>query len=99
MVLQRIRRAAAVLALTATLALAAPAHAAGWEDLAVGPRWLEAAPNWIASLWLVIGDVIGLKPAVEKCSSGMNPDGLCSGAASPLQPPTASSSGGSGSGG
>jgi len=93
MVLQRIRCAAAVLALAATLALAAPVHAAGWEDLAVGPGWIEQVREWIARLW-VGGEATGPTPAVEKLGSGANPDG------SPApSPPTPSSTSGSGSGG
>ncbi len=94
MVLQRIRRAAAVLALTATLALAAPAHADGWGDLA-GPAWLERALEWVARLWAG-GEAMGPTPAVEKCGSSANPDGCPGGAPSPPGP---SSSSGSGSGG
>lgn len=95
MVLQRIRRAAAVLALAATLALAAPAHAAGWKDFAAGPGWFEQVREWIARLW-VGGEATGPTPAVEKCGSSANPDG-CPGAAP--SPPRPSSASGSGSGG
>jgi len=80
MVLQRIRRAAAVLSLAATLALAAPAHAAGWEDLAA-PAWLERAMEWVSRLWVGNGDVTTPTPAIEKCGTGIDPSGLCSGAA------------------
>ena len=98
MIPQRIRRAAAALALAATLALAAPAHAAGWEDLGVGPGWIEQAMEWIARLWIG-GEARGSAPAIEKCGGGINPDGVCSGGAPSPQPPAASPSGGSGSGG
>jgi hypothetical protein len=95
MVLQRIRRAAAVLALAATLALAAPAHAVGREDSVAGPSWFEAALEWIARLWAG-GEATGPTPAVEKCGSSANPDGCPGGAPSPPRPSSAS---GSGSGG
>jgi hypothetical protein len=95
MVLQRIRRAAAVLALAATLALAAPAHAAGW-DLAAGPGWFESVIERIARLWVGDGETSGPTPTSEKCGSSANPDGCPGGAPSPPRP---SSSSGSGSGG
>jgi hypothetical protein len=95
MVPQRTRRAAAALALAATLALAAPAHAAGRADLAAGPRWIESVLEWVARLWVGNGLATEPKPAVEKCGYTINPDGGCSGG---TPPPTSSSTGGSGSG-
>jgi len=96
MVPQRTRRAAAALALAATLALAAPVQAAVREHPAVGSRWIESVLEWIARLWVGGGEATESKPAVEKCGGSMNPDG-CPGGTPP--PPTSSSSGGSGSGG
>jgi hypothetical protein len=95
MVLQRIRRAAAVLALAATLALAAPAHAA-IRDLAAGPGWFESVIERIARLWVGSGETSGPTPVIEKCGGSLNPDG-CPGAAP--SPPKPSSASGSGSGG
>jgi hypothetical protein len=94
MILQRIRRAAAVLALAATLALAAPVHAAGWKDLTAGSGWFEPILEWITRLWTG-GEETGPPPVIEKCGGSLNPDG-CPGAA---PPPTSTPSAGSGSGG
>ena len=90
---QRIRRAAAALVLAATLALAAPAHAAGWKDLGAHPRWIETALEWIAHLWVGGGEATGLTPGMEKCGAGSDPDGNCHGAVAP-PPSTGSSAGG-----
>jgi hypothetical protein len=87
---QRIRRAAAVLAVAATLALAAPARATAWESLAAGPRWLEQALEWVAHLWNGNGPPTAPKPAIEKYGSGCDPNGC------PGVPPPSTSSGSGG---
>jgi hypothetical protein len=46
-----IRRTAAALVLAAVFALAAPAHAAGRPGWYSGSSWLEAAFQWVTSLW------------------------------------------------
>ncbi len=70
MALQRMRRAAAALALAATFALAAPVHAAGWRDLSPGAGWIERAVEWIARLW-------STPTTMEKCGMGVDPNGTC----------------------
>jgi hypothetical protein len=45
------RHAAVATALAATLALAAPAHAAGWESRVSGVDFAHAVWQWLASLW------------------------------------------------
>jgi hypothetical protein len=77
--LQRTRRTAAAFALAAVLGLGAPAHAAGWEGLAVTPGWLESGLQWIARLWMGSGDETAVRPALEKSCAGMDPNGspLC----------------------
>ncbi len=98
MTLQRIRHAAPALALAATLALAAPAHAAGWDSWTVTPGWFEDALRWISHLWAGDGEATELPPPAEKCGSGMDPDGGCGGAVPPPQTPNAASPGGSSEG-
>jgi hypothetical protein len=93
MKLQRIRRAAAAAAVAATLALAAPVHAAGWENPAAGPGWLQQALEWITHLWVGGDEAGGLKPVIEKCGAGIDPSG-CPGAAPPPEPANANSTGG-----
>ena len=46
-----IGRIAAAVALTAILALAAPAQAAGWTPGIPTSGWLEAALQWMAGVW------------------------------------------------
>ena len=91
MTLRRSRRAAAAVALTAALTLAAPAHAAGRHAWTAGPGWIEAAVQWIAGLWTSNAPERGLKtgsvpgangavapPEVEtnlERGSGIDPDG------------------------
>ncbi|HEV8580625.1 MAG TPA: hypothetical protein VGX68_16280 [Thermoanaerobaculia bacterium] len=95
MILQPIRRTAAALALAATLALAAPAHAAGWRDLAGSPGWIGSALEWIAQLWVGSSEAAGFSPVFgnEKEGMGVDPSGG-SGVTSSPQPPPASSTGG-----
>jgi hypothetical protein len=75
MALQRMRRAAAVLALAATFALAAPVHAAGWRDFSPGAGWIERVAEWIARLWGGGGTTD--TTAVAKCGTGLDPSGGC----------------------
>jgi hypothetical protein len=82
---RRIRRAAALAALACTLALAAPAHAAGWRDLTVAPGWFEDALQRISRLWTGDREPARQAPATEKCGHGTNPDG-CPQAVTPPAP-------------
>ncbi len=76
MALQRMRRAAAALALAVTFALAAPVHAAGWRDLNPGAGWIERAAEWIARLWGG-GGATDTTAAAEKCGMAIDPSGVC----------------------
>ncbi|HEV8580136.1 MAG TPA: hypothetical protein VGX68_13780 [Thermoanaerobaculia bacterium] len=75
--LNRIRRTVALTALACTLALAVPAHAAGWQSLGESPGWFQKAVEWIAGVWAE-NDATGSKapsPRAEKGGYGTDPDG------------------------
>ena len=82
-----IRRGAVATAVAAALALAAPAHAAGWESRVPGVDLVHAVRQWLAGLWPAPGG--GPEPASsgeagEKAGCSVNPNGQ------PLCEPTSS---------
>jgi hypothetical protein len=67
-----IRRIAVALALTALVALAAPAQAAGWTTSAIpGSGWLEAALQWISGVWT--GGTTAIGTAEKKTGTDSSP--------------------------
>ena len=74
MALQRTRNAAAALALAGILCVAAPAHAARWDEPVAISEWIESALEWISRLW-VGNDAAELKPALGKSSCGSDLEG------------------------
>lgn len=91
----RIRRSVAALALTAILALGAPAHAAGWESWTAPSGWIENALEWIARLWVGGGVASTAEPARIKSDQGIGIDSNGGGSSTPptLPPATSSESG------
>ena len=77
MTMKGLRSAAAALALAGALGLAAPAHAAPWEEPAAIPGWIDSAFEWIARLWLG-NEATEQKPALEKLGGGVDPNGRLS---------------------
>lgn len=82
------RRAALAAALTATLAFAAPAQAAGWADWAHKPDLLQKAWQWLAGLWPAPEREGNPSPDLFKEGGGIDPMG------NPIPPPPSSGNGG-----
>ena len=71
MALQRIRNAAAALALAGILCAATPANAAHRAGLIAFPGWIESALEWISRVW-VGSEARKPKPVVEKLGCGID---------------------------
>jgi hypothetical protein len=83
-----IRRGVTALALTATVALAAPAYAAGRTTSTVpGSGWLESAFQWITGMWAAPGTTSSKLETVDTNSSTIT-----------VTPPPSSTSGDKGMG-
>ncbi len=94
MIQRRLQRTAAAAVLAATLGLAAPAHAVGWQGpTAAGPVWLETALHWVAQLWP--GAAVPPKAPNRKSDygSGIDPNGR------PITPPPPATTNGDKGGG
>ena len=70
MIQATLRRTAAALAVATLLAVAAPAHAAGWRIAPVGSGWFENVLQWVARVWQGSGTERGLK-----AGHGIDPNG------------------------
>jgi hypothetical protein len=76
---QWMRRAALAAIFTSALALAAPAHAAGWATRAPGPDLLQKAWQWIAGVWSASereGPAARTGATLEKEGGGIDPMGV-----------------------